>query len=42
MDPETGDGHFERRVSYGEILKRLPDDMVRHIILSDPDEQRNS
>lgn len=41
MDPETGDVILKKKGKLtAEILKRLPDDMVRHIILSDPDEQK--
>ncbi len=41
MDPETGDVILKKKGKLtADILKRLPDDMVRHIILSDPDEQK--
>ena len=41
MDPDTGDVILKKKGKLtAEILKRLPDDTVRHIILSDPDEQK--
>jgi DNA-directed RNA polymerase subunit beta len=40
MDPDTGDIILKKKGKLtAEILRRLPDDTVRHIILSDPDEQ---
>ncbi|HXV69565.1 MAG TPA: DNA-directed RNA polymerase subunit beta [Nitrospira sp.] len=42
MDPDTGDVILKKKGKLtAEILKRLPDDTVRHIILSDPDEQKD-
>lgn len=41
MDPESGDVILKKKGKLtAEILKRLPDDTVRYIILSDPDEQK--
>jgi len=41
MDPESGDVILKRKGKLtAEILKRLPDETVRYIILSDPDEQK--
>jgi len=41
MDPESGDVILKKKGKLtAEILRRLPDDTVRHIILSDPDEQK--
>jgi DNA-directed RNA polymerase subunit beta len=41
MDPETGDVILKKKGKLtADILKRLSDDAVRHIILSDPDEQK--
>ncbi len=41
MDPETGDVILKKKGKLtAEILKRLPDDAIRHIMLSDPDEQK--
>jgi DNA-directed RNA polymerase subunit beta len=41
MDPESGDVILKKKGKLtAEILKRLPDETVRYIILSDPDEQK--
>lgn len=41
MDPESGDVILKKKGKLtAEILRRLPDDTVRYIILSDPDEQK--
>jgi DNA-directed RNA polymerase subunit beta len=41
MDAESGDVILKKKGKLtAEILKRLPDDTVRYIILSDPDEQK--
>ncbi|HET8722432.1 MAG TPA: DNA-directed RNA polymerase subunit beta, partial [Nitrospira sp.] len=41
MDPETGDVILKKKGKLtAEILKRLSDESVRYIILSDPDEQK--
>jgi DNA-directed RNA polymerase subunit beta len=41
MDPESGDVILKKKGKLtAEILKKLSDDNVRHIILSDPDEQK--
>jgi DNA-directed RNA polymerase subunit beta len=41
MDPDSGDVILKKKGKLtAEILRRLPDDTVRHIILSDPDEQK--
>lgn len=41
MDPESGDVILKKKGKLtAEILKRLPDEAVRYIILSDPDEQK--
>ena len=41
MDPETGDVILKKKGKLtAEILKRLPDEAIRHIMLSDPDEQK--
>jgi DNA-directed RNA polymerase subunit beta len=41
MDPESGDIILKKKGKLtAEILKKLSDDNVRHIILSDPDEQK--
>ncbi|MBI3603270.1 MAG: DNA-directed RNA polymerase subunit beta [Nitrospirae bacterium] len=41
MDPESGDVNLKKKGKLtAEILKKLSDDNVRHIILSDPDEQK--
>ncbi len=41
LDPETGDVILKKKGKLtADILKRLSDDAVRHIILSDPDEQK--
>ena len=41
MDPESGDVILKKKGKLTvEILKRLPDETVRYIILSDPDEQK--
>ncbi len=41
MDPETGEVILKKKGKLtADILKRLSDDAVRHIILSDPDEQK--
>jgi DNA-directed RNA polymerase subunit beta len=42
MDPESGDVILKKKGKLtAEILKRLPDETVRYIILSDPDEQKD-
>jgi len=42
MDPESGDVILKKKGKLtAEILKKLSDDHVRHIILSDPDEQKD-
>jgi DNA-directed RNA polymerase subunit beta len=42
MDPEGGDVILKKKGKLtAEILKKLSDDNVRHIILSDPDEQKH-
>src|SRR5262249_29510318 len=41
MDPESGDVILKKKGKLtAEILKRLPDETVRYIILSDPEEQK--
>ncbi len=41
MDPESGDVILKKKGKLtAEILKKLSDENVRHIILSDPDEQK--
>jgi DNA-directed RNA polymerase subunit beta len=41
MDPESGDVILKKKGKLtAEILRRLPDETVRYIILSDPDEQK--
>ncbi|MGH7256663.1 MAG: DNA-directed RNA polymerase subunit beta, partial [Nitrospirales bacterium] len=41
LDPETGEVVLKKKGKLtAEILKKLSDDNVRHIILSDPDEQK--
>jgi DNA-directed RNA polymerase subunit beta len=41
MDPESGDVILKKKGKLtAEVLRRLPDDTVRHIILSDSDEQK--
>ena len=41
MDPDSGDVILKKKGKLtAEILKKLSDDNVRHIILSDPDEQK--
>ncbi len=41
MDPETGDVILKKKGKLtAEILKRLSDENVRHIVLADPDEQK--
>jgi DNA-directed RNA polymerase subunit beta len=41
MDPDTGDVILKKKGKLtAEILKKLSDDTVRHITLSDPDEQK--
>src|SRR5437867_2947611 len=41
MDPESGDVVLKKKGKLtAEILKKLSDENVRHIILSDPDEQK--
>ena len=41
MDPESGEVSLKKKGKLtAEILKKLSDDNVRHIILSDPDEQK--
>jgi DNA-directed RNA polymerase subunit beta len=41
MDPESGDVILKKKGKLtAEILKRLSDESVRYIILSDPDEQK--
>ena len=41
MDPETGDVILKKKGKLtAEILKRLSDDNIRHMVLSDPDEQK--
>jgi DNA-directed RNA polymerase subunit beta len=41
MDPETGDVILKKKGKLtAEILKRLPDEAIRHILLSDPDEHK--
>ncbi|MGQ0810079.1 MAG: DNA-directed RNA polymerase subunit beta [Nitrospiraceae bacterium] len=41
MDPDTGDVILKKKGKLtADVLKRLSDDSVRHIILSDPDEQK--
>ena len=41
MDPETGDVILKKKGKLSaEILKRLSDDNIRHMVLSDPDEQK--
>ena len=41
MDPESGDVILKKKGKLtAEILKRLPDEAIRHIMLSDPDEQK--
>jgi DNA-directed RNA polymerase subunit beta len=41
MDPESGDVILKKKGKLtAEILKKLSDDNVRHIILSDPEEQK--
>jgi DNA-directed RNA polymerase subunit beta len=41
MDPESGEVILKKKGKLtAEILKKLSDDNVRHIILSDPDEQK--
>jgi DNA-directed RNA polymerase subunit beta len=43
MDPESGDVILKKKGKLtAEILKRLSDDTVRYIILSDPDEQKGA
>ena len=41
MDPDSGDVSLKKKGKLtADILKKLSDDHVRHIILSDPDEQK--
>jgi DNA-directed RNA polymerase subunit beta len=41
MDPESGEVILKKKGKLtAEILKKLSDDSIRHIILSDPDEQK--
>ncbi|MCH6557869.1 MAG: DNA-directed RNA polymerase subunit beta [Nitrospirae bacterium] len=42
MDPDSGEVILKKKGKLSaEILKRLSDDSIRHIILSDPDEQKS-
>ncbi|MFQ5991338.1 MAG: DNA-directed RNA polymerase subunit beta [Nitrospiraceae bacterium] len=42
MDPESGEVVLKKKGKLSaEILKKLTDDNIRHIILSDPDEQKS-
>ncbi|MCH7567690.1 MAG: DNA-directed RNA polymerase subunit beta, partial [Nitrospirae bacterium] len=42
MDPDSGEVILKKKGKLSaEILKRLSDDSIRHIILGDPDEQKN-